>query len=156
MKPETIGLLRSPISHETLRLISEIQSGVPRESLVGVDSGQMFVIEAGIPDLLDQQRVVDYNKKYQSFYNLIAPLYDGTLALAARLIRGDVDRFRMEYMQELEPKPGDRFLEVSIGTGANLKYLPANISCYGVAHSSSSRVISASWRSAICRIRSPK
>jgi ubiquinone/menaquinone biosynthesis C-methylase UbiE len=102
------------------------------ESLVGVESGQTFAIEAGIPDLLDQQRVLDYNKKYQGFYDLIAPLYDGTLALGARLMRGNVDRFRMEYLRELELKPGSRFLEVSVGTGANLKYLRSDISCYGV------------------------
>jgi ubiquinone/menaquinone biosynthesis C-methylase UbiE len=132
MKAETLDLLRSPISHSPLRLASEMRKGVTLETLVAIDTGETFAIDEGIPALLDQSKVVDYNKKYQGFYNLVAPLYDATLALGAKLIRGNVDRFRMEYIRELELKPGDRFLEVSIGTGANLKYLPADISCYGV------------------------
>lgn len=132
MKPETLDLLRSPISHEALRLVAEIHNDVHIETLAAINSGETFSIEAGVPILLDQSRVVGYNKKYQGFYNLVAPLYDASLALGARLVRGSVDQFRMEYIRELELQAGDRLLEVSIGTGANMKYLPEDVSCYGV------------------------
>lgn len=128
MNPEIIPLLRSPITHSRLQL--DHQDG--REGLLAVESGETYAIEDGIPILLDQAHLAGYNKKYQGFYNLVAPLYDATLALGAKLAHGDVDQFRMEYIRELELKPGDRFLEVSVGTGANLKYLPEETDCFGV------------------------
>jgi len=128
MRPETISLLRSPITHS--RLEADHQNG--RDTLLAVDTGESYQIENGIPILLDQQHLAGYNKKYQGFYNLVAPLYDATLALGAKLAHGNVDTFRMEYIRELELKPGARFLEVSVGTGANLKYLPEDIACFGV------------------------
>ena len=35
--------------------------------------------------------------------------------------------YRPEFLRELEIAPGARVLEVSVGTGTNLRYLPASI-----------------------------
>jgi ubiquinone/menaquinone biosynthesis C-methylase UbiE len=45
---------------------------------------------------------------------------------------GDDRQMRIEYLQELEIKEGDRVLEVSIGTGSNLRYLPSGCEYYGL------------------------
>ncbi len=133
MTPETVALLRSPISQEALRLAS----GPGGEDLLeGVDTGKRFPIVDGIPQLIDQSLVVDYNKRYQGFYNFVAPFYDATVALGARFIGSAEGQIRMEYIDDLELKPGDRFLEISIGTGANIQYLPREITCYGLDISS--------------------
>lgn len=70
--------------------------------------------------------------RYRGFYNRVAGLYDGRISLVARLASGREEQFRGEYLRELELREGDRLLEVSIGTGANLHYLPAKASCYGL------------------------
>ncbi len=38
----------------------------------------------------------------------------------------------MQYIDKLELKEGSRFLEVSIGTAANIKYIPEKVRCYGL------------------------
>lgn len=129
MQPGTIKLLRSPITHEGLELI--IQDG-EASCLRSVPSGVQFPIVQGIACLLDESRVVDYNRKYQRFYNLVAPLYDATLALGAWITRNSEERIRKQYLNELELAPASRLLEVSIGTGANIQYLPEYVDCIGI------------------------
>jgi ubiquinone/menaquinone biosynthesis C-methylase UbiE len=132
MKPESIELLRSPISYEPLRLVIPRPTNGHIAYLEGVESGERFPIFDGIPWLIDQSEVVKFNRKYQRLYDVAAPFYDAALCLAARLGGGSEDEHRMEYIRELEVGPGDRFLEVSIGTGTNIKYLPASVDCYGL------------------------
>ena len=133
MKAETVSLLRSPRTHENLRLVAEETGrGKTTEVLVSTETGERFLVHEGIPCLLDESRVTGFNKKYRRFYNIVAPLYDGTLRLLARLAGGTVDEFRLSYIRELEIEDGGRFLEVSVGTGANLRYLPPNAECHGL------------------------
>ena len=122
-------LLRSPYEHEALRPVTD---DAGNNYLQAVESGKRFPIENGITNLLIQGKLEGYNRKYQRFYNLISPLYDSTLSLAAKLIKNSVDKVRMQYMDKLEFHPGGRFLEVSIGTAANIKYLPEDQRCYGI------------------------
>jgi SAM-dependent methyltransferase len=133
MKPETVALLCRPGTHEPLRLASlPLSNGSAQEGLVGVHSGDTFRVRDGIPILLDESQISGFNQQYQAFYNRVAGLYDGTIRLVARLAGGGEERFRGEYLRELEVQDGGRVLEVSIGTGANLNYLPANATYYGV------------------------
>jgi ubiquinone/menaquinone biosynthesis C-methylase UbiE len=132
MKPDSVELLRSPITHEPLRLVTAQATNGANGYLEAATSGERFPIRDGIPWLIDQQQVVEYNRKYQRFYNLVAPFYDSALRLGARFTSGSQDEHRMEYMSELEVGPGDRLLEVSIGTGTNIKHLPAGVDCYGL------------------------
>jgi ubiquinone/menaquinone biosynthesis C-methylase UbiE len=133
MKPETVALLCRPGTHEPLHLAPVPgPEGDVREALVGVHSGETFRIRDGIPLLLDESRLAEYNERYQAFYNRVAGLYDGAIRLVARLAGGGEGRFRGEYLRELEVREGARVLEVSIGTGANLNYSPANATYYGV------------------------
>lgn len=133
MKPETVSLLCRPGTHEPLRLAAEAgPDGRTQEVLVGVHSGERFGVRDGIPLLLDQANLSGFNQRYQRLYNRVAGLYDGGIRLAGNLIGGGEGRFRAEYLRELEAHDGDRVLEVSIGTGANLRYLPVKAECFGL------------------------
>jgi len=133
MKPETVSLLCRPGTCEPLCLTSVAGSdGVIQEILVGVHSGERFRVRDGIPLLLDESKVSGFNQRYQRFYNRIAGLYDGSIKLFASLVGGGEAHFRGEYLQELEIQDDSRVVEVSIGTGANLHYLPAKATYFGV------------------------
>ena len=133
MKPETVSLLCSPGTHEPLRLASVPASdGSVQEVLVGVHSEERFSVRDGIPLLLDESKVSGFNQQYQGFYNRIAGGYDGAIKIVAYLAGGGEEHFRGEYLRELEVNDGDRVLEVSIGTGANLHYLPVKATYYGL------------------------
>jgi ubiquinone/menaquinone biosynthesis C-methylase UbiE/uncharacterized protein YbaR (Trm112 family) len=133
VKPETVSLLCRPGTHEPLCLTSVAGSdGVIQEVLVGVHSGERFRVRDGIPLLLDESKVSGFNQRYQRFYNRIAGLYDGSIKLFASLVGGGEAHFRGEYLRELEIQDDSRVVEVSIGTGANLHYLPAKATYFGV------------------------
>jgi ubiquinone/menaquinone biosynthesis C-methylase UbiE len=76
------------------------------------------------------------NKKYRKLYDRIAPIYDLTTRTYAYFKSGSERNRRSEYLKELEIEDEDKVLEVSIGTGANLRYLPRRAQFFGVDISS--------------------
>ena len=91
-------------------------------------TGRIYPIRDGIP--LFVSTVTGPNLKYQTLYDRIAPGYD----IAERLYHWFTRKptYRHQFMNELELKPEARVLEVSVGTGANLRFLPHDIEFYGV------------------------
>lgn len=71
-----------------------------------------------------------------TFYNRIAPLYDGFLALTALLDGVDPTEERKTLVRHLRLRPGQHVLEVGAGTGTNLalcaRHLNANSFLAGV------------------------
>jgi len=133
MKPETVSLLCRPGTHEPLYLASVPgPDGSAQEVLVGVHSGERFPVRDGIPLLLDESKVSGFNQRYQGIYNRVAGLYDAGIKLFAYLAGGGEEHFRGEYLRELEVQDGNHVLEVSIGTGANLHYLPVTAAYFGL------------------------
>lgn len=133
MKPETVSLLCKPGSHEPLKLSSVIgANGRTQEVLVGIHSGESFPIRDGIPILLNEANVLGTNQQYQRFYNRIAGVYDIAMKLFATLTGAGEGQFRREFLQELEVQDGDQVIEVSIGTGMNLRYFPGEVRYYGL------------------------
>jgi uncharacterized protein YbaR (Trm112 family) len=115
MDPQTPHLLCDPETHVPL----ELANG----GLINPESGRRYPIRDGIPVFLED--VTGPNRKYQTMYDRLAPGYD----IAERLYRW-VSRkpgYRLEYLRELEIPTGARVLEVSVGTGANLRYLRTDI-----------------------------
>lgn len=72
------------------------------------------------------------NQKYQGFYNKISWAYDLWEIVYAGLTHGGRDHARAELLEPLKVKTGDKVLEISIGTGINLRYLPAAAEYYGL------------------------
>ena len=133
MEPETVSLLCSPGTHEPLRLENEQNlDGSPKLVLVGIHSGEKYAIRDGIPLLLDEAKISGYNQQYQSIYNRAAGFYDAGIRLFATLAGKGEANFRKEYLRELDIRDGGRLLEVSIGTGANLHFLPVKAEYFGL------------------------
>lgn len=133
MKQETIEILCNPMTKESLRF-ERAETG--DEFLIGVNSGQRFPIENGIPIFIESGEVTGENKKYQSLYDKIARGYDFSEKIVADLTLGGRDKVRRDILDGVAPNPNDKFLEVSIGTGINLRYMPENVEFYGLDISS--------------------
>jgi len=120
MNPQTLNLLCDPDAQLPLELAVDC--------LINPASGRRYPIRDGIPVFL--QEVTGPNRKYQTMYDRLAPGYD----IAERLYRW-VSRkpdYRLGYLGELEISAFARVLEVSVGTGANLRYLRADIEFFGL------------------------
>jgi len=127
LRPETVALLRSPVTAETLHLVTERG----REALAG-SSGERFAIRDGIPSFLRPEDLTGDNGKYNHLYETIGGFYDDTQRVACALRGLDRDSYFRNYMDLLEVKPGDSVLETSVGTGLNFRYLPAGVKLSGL------------------------
>jgi ubiquinone/menaquinone biosynthesis C-methylase UbiE len=133
MKPDTLSLLCDPVTRDVLELKTESDAhGRSQEVLINPKTGQHFPIRDGIPIFLQENEVSGPNQHYQSMYNRFAPFYDFS-TWAYSVFKGmSVETRLREYLDELEIKEGDRVLEVSVGTGRNLPFLPRNAQFYGL------------------------
>ncbi len=133
MKPRTLKILCNPVTKEPLKLISEPgPDGRLNQVLVSIKSGEKFSIQDGIPIFLNRADVSGSNKKFQRFYDATASYYSLVIRTYFRLKSGSEAKARWEYLKKLEIENGDRVLEVSIGTGDNLRFLPHTASYFGL------------------------
>ena len=72
------------------------------------------------------------NRNYQRMYDRLAPFYDIVTALYARVRDGGEKRRVMQYLSALSVRDGDRVVEISVGTGRNIRYLNPNAYYCGV------------------------
>lgn len=121
MTPETLTLFCDPQNGKPLQLLKSPDGTV---QFTEPQSGNTYPVRAGIPDFI-RQTVDGRNRRYQFMYNRLSPLYDFVTNAAIVLMGASEENVRREYLGELEIKPGDMVLEVGVGTGANLRYLPA-------------------------------
>jgi SAM-dependent methyltransferase len=122
LKQSTLDLLVNPYNLESLRQESE--------DYLSDNKGHNIPVINGIPDFLSLEQTDGLNKKYMDFYNKVSILND-----PAEFIYGlfyDLDRLRGDWMKDVEVKPGYRVLETSIGTGYNIKVLPAEAEYFGL------------------------
>lgn len=67
------------------------------------------------------------DRRWQCFYDRFAPFYDWSVGLWS-LLRGFSDaKERRKLVGRLELKPGHRVLEVSVGTGGNLRFVAEGV-----------------------------
>jgi ubiquinone/menaquinone biosynthesis C-methylase UbiE len=120
MEDHVLSLLCDPDTRYALELAGN--------NLRNTATGRIYPIRDDIP--LFVSSVSGSNLKYQTLYDRIAPGYD----LAERIYHWFLRKpsYRHEFLGELELKPDARVLEVSVGTGTNLRFLPHDIDFYGV------------------------
>jgi ubiquinone/menaquinone biosynthesis C-methylase UbiE len=110
----------------------------------------LYPFRDGIPVFAMPSAVDGPNTRYQRLYDRFAPLYDFSTRLYAWLKSGAEETRRRVYLQPLELPPAARFLEVSVGTGANWAYLNPDLQFHG---------LDLSWgmltrcRRRVCRLR---
>lgn len=127
MNPQTLSLLCSPTDHDPL----ELRDTPEGQILVGRDSGAVFQIRDGIPVLMDSSNMSDANEKSRQFYDLLAPFYEFSQGIYYAVSGGE-EKARNEYLKYAGVREGDRVLEVSIGNGINIKFLPRNADYFGI------------------------
>jgi ubiquinone/menaquinone biosynthesis C-methylase UbiE/uncharacterized protein YbaR (Trm112 family) len=125
MNARTLELLCHPLTHEPLRLASA-------DVLEGESSGDRFPIRDGIPDLLPAQDLAGGNLRYRELYDTIARGYDLALKAWGLFRPGGYDRVRAGFLKGVEVRAGSRVLEVSVGTGGNVWFLPGDADYYGL------------------------
>ena len=120
MESELLSLLCDPDTRYSFELEGT--------TLRNTATGRVYPLREGIP--LFVSTVTGSNLKSQTYYDRVAPAYDLWEWLYRWVARkGDV---RREFLNELEIGVRKRVLEVSVGTGANLRYLPQDIEFFGV------------------------
>lgn len=129
MNPDVLPLLCAPRTHDPLELVS---GPTGPEALRGLESGRSFRIREGIPVFLEETDLAGPNAKYQRLYDRIAPFYDVPFRIMSSLRPGWEQSARGEYLRELAIRAGDTVLEVSVGTGGNLRYLPRTARYFGL------------------------
>ena len=133
MEPDVLALLRDPVTHDPLEIGTELDTrGRRQEFLVNPRTGQRFIIREGIPVFLRDAQVSGENKRYQAMYDRLAPFYDFSTWVYSRWKGVSVEARLREYLDELEVRAGDSVLEVSVGTGRNLRFLPHTARYFGL------------------------
>lgn len=130
MNEKSLVLLASPGTDQSLEMTSASHER-GSEALQCPKTGKRFPIMDGIPNFVDDFEVEGSNRKYRDLYNRFSPFYNLAQKLFY-LFRGGEAKARSAYLKELEIKPGDRVLEVSVGTGANLRFLPRHAEYFGL------------------------
>ena len=92
-------------------------------------AGEPISVREGIPVFLGE--VDGNNRRYQTMYDRIAIAYDAAERIGGWIVR-QFRNARREFVAELELPAGATVLEVSIGTGANVPYLPADARIFGL------------------------
>jgi len=126
-RARTLAMLRSPATGSPLHVA--VESG---GEVLADPSGERYAIRDGIAIFATASDLAGSNRKYNQLYESIAGFYDD-FQRVWRALRGMAyDSHYLSYLSLLEVKPGDAVLETSVGTGLNLKYLPAGVRLFGL------------------------
>lgn len=102
----------------------EMVDGSLRNALLG----RVYPVQKGIPLFVSSVRSSQFLR--QLVFDRIAPGYDMTQTMF-RWVMGRRDS-RPEFLSDLELPARARVLEVSVGTGSNLRHLPEEVEFFGV------------------------
>lgn len=127
MDPTLMDKLCDPYTHEAMAA----QADQDNTRLLCSDSGNRFIIRNGIPVFLRENQVKGRNLKYQRLYDSCAPFYDPAQRLVYWFLGGEA-RARSEYLNRIEVNPGGSVLEVSVGTGGNIRFLRRDAEYFGL------------------------
>lgn len=94
-------------------------------------SGKRYKIINGVPNFVELSEITESNLNSTNFYNSWAPFYEFVQKIYYAFWGGE-KKARNDYLQYLDIKDRDKVLEVSIGTGANIVYLPKGALYYGI------------------------
>lgn len=126
-REENLDVLCDPYTHHPLQLLTDGQA----DYLTVPSTGRRYPIVDQIPEFITQADITGSNQKMSRFYHRIAPYYDLVMRIFYWFFGGDTQA-RMEYLKHLEIHEGDKVLEVSVGTGANIRCLPRTAQYFGL------------------------
>jgi Methylase involved in ubiquinone/menaquinone biosynthesis len=101
-------------------------------SFVDSITKEVFKInQHGIIEFIKTSEITGDNEKSTKFYNSFSPFYELGQKLWYSFFGGE-KKARNDYLQYLNIQPNNLVLEVSVGTSANIKYLPQSAFYYGI------------------------
>lgn len=127
MDEKVLDILEQPITKKQLYYDRE-----GTQEILKTDDGCKYVIDHNIIRFLSQKELIGNNKNYQKMYDRLAPLYDIITHTYASIRNGSEKNRIMQYLSELEIRENDNVIEISIGTGRNVKYLSPYARYFGV------------------------
>jgi len=124
---QTITELIRTKSGETLEYFKEGENEF-LQTLTGVK----YPIVGDIIYFLENNSLTGNNKNYQKMYDRFSGFYDLATQGYAWFKNGNEKKRIMQYLSLLDIKNDDNVIEISIGTGRNIKYLNLNANYFGV------------------------
>ena len=126
MRQNITELIRTQTG-ETLQYFHE-----GRNEFLQTQAGVKYPINGDIICFPDNTSLTGNNKNYQKMYDRFAAFYDIATQGYALLKSGNEKKRIMQYLSLLNINDGDRVIEISIGTGRNIKHLNPKAEYYGV------------------------
>jgi ubiquinone/menaquinone biosynthesis C-methylase UbiE len=126
MIQNTLDLLKSPGGTSW----SYIREG--KNEFIQNSPGEKYPVKDGIICFIDDRSLTGNNENYQKMYDRIARFYDLAVRFYAFIRKGSEKRRLFEYLSLLEIGNCNRVIELSIGTGRNIKYLNPAAEYFGV------------------------
>lgn len=94
--------------------------------------GTHYPVNGNIISFLNNQTLTGNNEIYRKMYNRFSTFYDLATQLYAWFRNGNETDRLMQYLSFLKINKGDKVIEISIGTGRNIKLLNPDADYYGV------------------------
>ncbi len=133
MKLSSLDDVRCPKTKTKLTVKSvELQEG--DEILEGIlenASGDEYIIEKGIADLVTPEDLIGDAKFAREYYRGIAHTYDDNVDITFALYHEDEDETRNYFINLLELKPNDKVIEISTGTGKDSELILSRLTEQG-------------------------
>ena len=133
MNAKTLEILCSPLEHAPLELTTDVSAdGANGEYLVNRQRGLKFPVRNGIPIFVENHEITGINRRFRRIYDTCAPFYDLLSRVGLRCFGISERKLRSDFVESLEIKAGDRVLATSVGTGADLGFIPRESRYYGL------------------------
>jgi ubiquinone/menaquinone biosynthesis C-methylase UbiE/uncharacterized protein YbaR (Trm112 family) len=141
MRHDSVELLCCPVCFGELTLQEpQVEDGIIWQgSLYCEKDDRTYPIQSGIPQFIAPQELLGLDRKYEKLYNLIARFYDSeffiTEIVRQHFVPAGEEKARLEIIERLELRSGDKVLETGIGTGSNVPYiyqLAPDVDVYGL------------------------
>jgi ubiquinone/menaquinone biosynthesis C-methylase UbiE len=102
------------------------------EEFLLTQNGIKYPVIGNIICFPDSVSLTGNNKNYQKMYDRFSQFYDLATKGYALFKNGNEKNRLMQYLNLLNVKNGDKVIEISIGTGRNIKYLNSDADYFGV------------------------
>ena len=126
MRQDIIDLIRTS-SGENLQYFHQ-----GSEEFLQTQNGVRYPVDGNILCFPETVTLTGNNKNYQKMYDRFSAFYDLATKGYSLIKNGNEKNRVMQYLNLLNIENGDKVIEISIGTGRNIKYLNSAADYFGV------------------------